>query len=273
MYGPWDAPREFQRSLLEEGDPPPVEAIEPPDFRVTDRDDPDTAFRYACAYAAQAIILDTCWDGLMEAVAAAGSERDWLIMLIGVRGFPLGEHDQVGGIDQRLYAEQLHVPWLIRFPDGRARLTRSARLVTHVDLLPTLAMYKEASSGHPAGATATGSSPPCVSTQSMDGMSLLPIAQGSTAPRRDGLISAAPAGNRALRTDCWSYRQGAPSDSIMGGGEELFVRPDDRWEANDVATRCRDVAKGLDQVIDELCRQIAKDGPMPACELADELRG
>ncbi|MCX7425208.1 MAG: hypothetical protein NTW96_06230, partial [Planctomycetia bacterium] len=41
----------------------------------------------------------------------------------------------------------------------------------------------------------------------------------------------------AIRTPAWYMRLTDPP--------ELFVKPDDRWEVNDVADRCRDVADRL----------------------------
>ena len=48
--------------------------------------DPDVAFRYACAYAAQVMVLDNCFENLLNVVNTnAGNE--WLITLLGARGF------------------------------------------------------------------------------------------------------------------------------------------------------------------------------------------
>lgn len=270
MYGPWDAPLALQQSLLEDGDPPPVESGPPPD--VADVDDPDTAFRYGCAYAAQVMVLDACWDGLMEAVQETSGERDWLVMLLGVRGFPLGEHGRVGGVDPLLHAEQLQVPWLIRFPDGRARLARRSQLVTHLDLLPTLAAWSGGESReHEAG---SGIPPSSVlrAPSSFDGMDLLSLVNSSNSRWRDVLTSVATDGNRALRTPGWSLCQNFSASERTAGPSELFVRPDDRWEANDVAARCPDVAAGLTEWIGEFSRRIGRGEPMPAVELPGELR-
>ena len=46
---------------------------------------------------------------------------------------------------------------------------------------------------------------------------------------------------RAIRTPAWHFR---------GGDEpELFAKPDDRWEVNNVATRCPDVVEGLQEAL------------------------
>ncbi len=75
LYSPWDAPLDLQRSLLDEGDPPPVESSAPPDLNIDDADDPDAVFQYSCAYASQVMVIDDCWRVLMEAVDSTPAVR------------------------------------------------------------------------------------------------------------------------------------------------------------------------------------------------------
>jgi arylsulfatase A-like enzyme len=231
MYGPWDAPLELQEVLIDEDDPPPLETIQPPDVLLKDGDGTDVAFQYASAYAAQVMVLDGCLDALLDAVASIGNNR-WVVTLIGARGFPLGEHRRVGGIDPRLYAEQLHVPWLIRTPDGTGRLARSARLTSHGDLAALLM-------GLVANTPETK----------------LPEA---LLPARNDLFAVSPAGHRAIRTADWCLRQEPAAPHQQGSNpnaeqllSELFVRPDDRWEANDVAKLCPEVLETLSRAMSE----------------------
>jgi hypothetical protein len=229
MYGPWDAPLELQQALRDEGDPPPLEAVAPPDLEIVPAMDPDAVFRFNSAYAAQAMTLDDCWQTLLAAVDSVGRESPWLVTLIGSRGFPLGEHGRVGGVDPRLYAEQLHVPWLIRFPDSVGRLARSQHLASHYDLATALTNVSPG-----ANDEAPATAPPST--------------------RRDALISASALGHRAIRTADWclrTNRYASLQDALPSSGEtalpdvELFVRPDDRWEANDVAKLCPDAVESL----------------------------
>jgi hypothetical protein len=271
MYGPWDAPLELQESLLDEGDPEPYDEVEPPNVVVGEDDDPDIVFRYTCAYAAQVMVLDACIEGLTAAADAAWPDGNWLLVLLGVRGFPLGEHGRVGGVDKRLFAGQLHVPWLVRFPDGEGRLARSDGLASHLDLLPTLMEWF------------TGEAP----TDGVDGMSILPLVRQPRPAWRDAVISAGPTGARSIRTPGWCL-QCAPTDADLGGtgcasaplaaagtlaepvAPALYVRPDDRLEANDVAKLCPDVVAGLSQVMAEVSGQIHQGGPVPSRMLPDE---
>jgi arylsulfatase A-like enzyme len=242
MYGPWDAPRELQQSLLSEGDPPPLALAAPPTLVLTPEDDPDAPFRYGCAYAAQVMAIDAAWGELCDALGETGQVDEWLVMLIGVRGFPLGEHGRIGGVDERLYAEQLHVPWLVRFPGGQARLTRLDQLTTHADLSPTLYDWL-------AKAAATWP----------DGESLLPLVGQLLPAWREALLAVSPAAMSLRRRD-WSLRQ-EPAATAAGQAAELFVRPDDRWEANDVAKLCPDVVESLSGDSAQALRQLSANEP------------
>jgi arylsulfatase A-like enzyme len=239
MYGPWDAPLDLQQSLLDEGDPPPVDSVAPPEFSLAESDDPEAAFRYACAYAAQCMVFDSCWELLLDVVKVAGAGRQWIVILLGARGFPLGEHRQIGGVDDRMYAEQLHVPWLLKFPDRLGRLARSSQLVSHFDLLPTLIEATDASDH--------------IGSWRGEGKSVRPLAHSSRHPWRDALVSASRSGHRAIRTAEWCLRLDATTDNeprtdvsrSTSPRDELYVRPDDRWEANDVAKLCSEVVEAL----------------------------
>jgi arylsulfatase A-like enzyme len=243
MYGPWDAPLELQQSLLDEGDPPPVESTTPPDFLIAPSDDPDAAFRFACAYAAQAIVLDECWTGILQTVEAARDGDRWIVTLLGARGLPLGEHLRIGGVDSRLYAEQLHVPCLIRLPDRTNRLARNSRLTSHVDLLPTLLSAVALDTAH-------------VGSES-DGMNVLRTAMTSSTVWRDALIATSESAARAIRTADWCLLQDTQSSPV----DELYVRPDDRWETNDVAKLCPEIVESLSSQMDEELQQLSRLKP------------
>jgi arylsulfatase A-like enzyme len=249
MYGAWDAPIELQESLLDEGDPPPLETTVPPDLALIDADDPDAAFRHSCDYAAQVIVLDACWQELMATLAARPAKEPWLVTLIGARGFPLGEHRRVGGVDHRLYVEQLHVPFLVRFPDRSGKLARCSALTSHVDLLPTLFGWLEPSTA-----------------LSCDGMSILPLVSNISTAWRDAVLSVSSS-SKSLRTPAWCIRQDyvatdlSQMSSDPSGAGELYVRPDDRWEANDVAKLCPDVVESLSGDSAQALRQLSANEP------------
>ena len=194
MHGRWDAPTELQSALLDDDDLAPIASTLPPDMTLTSDIDPDEAFRYTCAYAAQVIAFDELSQALWDAVANDSGRAPWVAMLIGARGFALGEHGRIGGIDPRMYVEQLHVPWLIRFPDARGRLTRSSELTTHADVLPTL-----------LGCTRDQSN----DVKQGDGLNAVLLASNAKVSWRDSLLATSDDGTRALRTAEWTLLEPA----------------------------------------------------------------
>jgi hypothetical protein len=209
------------------------------------------------------MLLDECWTGLCEVIGDTDTYGDWLVMLIGARGFPLGEHGRVGGVDERLYAEQLHVPWLLRYPDRRGRLTRCASLVSHFDLLTTLASWLRAGSSESEAANQSRTS--CPLELCDHGMDVGSLIDKPGHEWREALLSTA-VGALSMRTQDWSLREMLDDKNVPNNLEaaELFVRPDDRWEANDVAARCPEVVAELSEFTYAAASQSAQDEPMPA---------
>ena len=113
---------------------------------------------------------------------------------------------------------------MIRFPGGRSAARRSQTLVTPADLRPTLLDWWSIDSRGPA----------------TFGKSLMPIIRGESSSVRDRLLLGSLGAQTAIRTPAWYMRLTDPA--------ELFVKPDDRWEINDVADRCHDVVDRLREV-------------------------
>lgn len=264
MHGPWDVPLDLQASLLDEGETP-IESTTPPNRMIDSNDDPDLAFRYSAAYAAQVMVFDKCWQELRDAIAT--SDEPWLVMLLGARGYSLGEHGRIGGKDGGLPVEQLHVPWLIEFPDGRGKLLRSDALVSHLDVLPTIA---------------DGAQIHLDEIPTVDGLAPLSPVGGNSTARRWALLSTARNGSThySIRTSNWCLRGSAdqpnssdvesssPTDSIRAGNLQLFVQPDDRWEANDVSKLCPEVVDELQQLALDCMAAAATNEPMQPLLLA-----
>jgi hypothetical protein len=264
MYGAWDAPIELQESLRDSDDPEPLDSIGPPDFQLGNGDDPDTAFQYNCAYAAQVLAFDALWQSVAESILATERQSPWLVMLLGARGFPLGEHGQIGGTDERLYNEQLHVPWLIRYPDERGKLSRSSSLVTHADVLPTILGWVEVEQLR--------------SSSAGDGLNVAVLAENGQGAWRDALLSTSKNGNQAIRSASWSLLERSEADSRSDSlptfenecSAELYVRPDDRWEANDVGKLCPEIVEQHRSAADKVIQCFAQGLPFPQALLASE---
>ena len=186
--------------------------------------DPDELLAFSQAYAGQVSLLDTCLGGLVGGTGGRTRPRkETCLVVTSSRGFPLGEHRRLGPCDEALYTELVQVPLLIRFPDGLGAAVRSQALVEPSDLWATLLDCWRMAEVPPSPTAAT-----------------MPIVREEVAAVRDRLVLAGRAAERAIRTPAWYLRAaGQPRRS------ELFVKPDDRWEVNNVAVRCLEVVECL----------------------------
>lgn len=222
----WDAPRAFRERYHEEDDAPLPTFVAPP-CKVLDVDfDPDERWDYALAYAAQVSALDACLDHFFEHLRDAQLLDRTLLMLCGVRGYPLGEHRRVGPIDGSLYGESLHVPWIVRLPGMFGAMERSARLVGPGDFGASLTRLLERG-GLPSATSA------------------LEVLLGANIPQQQRLVYQSSSGESALRTPEWFLRTVPSREAADDVRTELYAKPDDRWEVNDVRDRCVDVVEEL----------------------------
>jgi arylsulfatase A-like enzyme len=231
----WDAPMPFRESLLDEDDPPPPTFVAPPEQVLTH--DHDELLLNRAAYAAQTMVLDRCIEALATALVDFGLDGDTLVLLAGARGFALGEHGTVGGAVSALYGELVHVPCLVRTPAAEWLGIRSDQLAAPADIAATI-IQAASLSGDPSS--------------QQEGASLLSPAPPSLA--RQFVIITGDQGEQAIRTAAWMLRSAAAGQDeqhVPGQAEaELYLKPDDRWEANEIASRAPEVASRLLAVLD-----------------------
>ncbi len=222
----WDAPLELRRIDWDEDDPEPPQAVAVPNRMLPASYDPDELLGYRQVYAAQVCVLDACVEVLLDWLRTSAEGRETLLVVASPRGFPLGEHLRVGAVDNALYTELTHIPLLIRFPDGLGGSDRAAALVQPSDLARTLAEWH-------------GVPDPDDSCRT----SLFPLIRGSQEAIRQCVGILGSEQESAFVTPAWYTRQSSTP--------ELFLRPDDRWCANDVADRCSDVVESLSKAFSD----------------------
>ncbi len=251
MQGAWDAPYELRCRFANEDDPTTPDFVDPPSMRADHHFDPDELLGVTHGYAGQVVVCDVCLGALLDVVASAPWANETLVVFTSPRGYPLGEHNLVGAPDGArhgaLYGELLHVPLLVRIPGSAYAAQRTHALVQPADLFATLCDWFELPSGVD----------PLMST------SLLAIAQERQAPCRDRLCCVA-GDQKSIRTPAWFMRREANQC-------ELFAKPDDRWELNEVSDRCPDVVEELGSKLDEFL-QAAQTGDLSSLSpLSDAL--
>lgn len=241
LLSAWDAPLEYRaRYFEEEGlEIPPF--VDPPQLRLADDYDPDALLKIRWSYAAQVSLFDTCLAEFLELIDTPELLSSTAVILMSPRGYPLGEHRRVGfdpHAQPALHAELVHLPCLVRMPRQEAAAMRSQALVQPADVHALLLDLFQLA--HHPGPT--------------PGRSLLPLVQGERETLRDHVLLASGA-ERAIRTPAWYLRVVAPGEG--GAARQLFAKPDDRWEVNEVAARCPDIADELERVLAEQLRQAA----------------
>ncbi len=174
-----------------------------------DVDDEETFSRLQEEYAAGVIELDEKLASLSDELDARGwGDAGWIVT--SARGFPLGEHGVVG-FPGPLHEELIHVPLIIAWPGGSHAGRRVSELTATMDLAAAIHLFFA------------------------DGPSRGP----SPLPPRDRILIA-DGQSRGIRTRDWYLLRDASST-------KLFVKPDDRWEVNDVASQHEDVVTALSE--------------------------
>lgn len=246
MGADWDAPLALRSQYADDEDPTPPDFVAPPNRWLNEAYDPDELLGITHAYAGQMTLFDACLGALENHLQETHLATTTQLTLLGARGFPLGEHRRVGACDAPLYNETVQIPWLMRFPDGLGKMARSQALVAPSDLPGTLLDWLDLDRGLLPGGRAT---------------SLLPIIRGQQDSIRDRLVLVSD-DQRAIRTPAWLLRQ------PTGGPGELYAKPSDRWEVNEIGKLCGDVVAGLEQALAELAED-SQTGELPP--LADIL--
>lgn len=234
MFGPWDAPLAMRAELLDEEDPSAAEYVVPP-LELRDIDDPDVLLSHRVAYEAQVGVVDACVGAFLQAIEQSFGGTETLVMLLGSRGFALGEHGSLGTDCEELFSERLHLPWLVYECGNRIPMLRSSGLAQPTDVGATVLDWLGVKSDESAG----------------DGISLAPRLRGESTPERELIVSTGNEGEMVARTKDWMLRRAAGAER-----PELYSKPDDRWEFNDVASRCADEVRELEEAAEEFLGEI-----------------
>jgi hypothetical protein len=205
-------------------------------------------------FAGQTTLLDSQLGRLFNAVREGKTAvaRQWAVLVVGVRGLPLGLHGWVGVGGRDLpYGELVHVPAIFVDAAGRMAAQRYGGLVVPADLGCTLAdLVSLGTASLPQAAVVDPSEP-------WKGASLVGLFEHWSAPVRNRVIVAGTDG-AAIVTPEWHglLETGAAPAGVNHGHERrirLFAKPDDFYELADVANRCADVAGPLGDLLERAC--------------------
>ena len=275
LSGAWDAPYELRCRFADSEDPDPPDFYQPP-AKLFDKssDDPDELLGYQQACAAQVMMLDDFLGVILDLMDDPAWEST-LFCVMSPRGYPMGEHQIVGELqastdstdavdsdssgydDQKneaagsenvlgMYSESVHVPLMVCMPNRKefdeAKTVRNGSLVQTdwvFDLLSSwFADLNEDSSFEQIWKSAALSLP----------------------RKRHEAAWVVGQGFRSIQTHAWKL-------ITNGQHSELFAKPDDRWEVNDVSRRCPQVVEDLAVILDGIC----ETGGLGGLELPEHL--
>jgi hypothetical protein len=252
LSGAWDAPLELRNQLANSEDPEPPHWCEPPSgWFDPNHDDPDQLLSYQQVCAAQVTLIDD-FLGVVLDLMETGLGKSTVLCLLSPRGYPLGEHGIVGSDPthdfEQCHGESLHVPMMIRTPDREGyasfRSLRSGALVQ--PSLVTQLLQDWFSGDEPM-------------QEALRHFAFqFPEKNKEVAWTKSGDVNA-------LQTHAWKL-------IVEGDRTSLYVKPDDRWEVNDVSRRCPSIVESMENVIKDLTESgviLWPEGYELSAELAD----
>ena len=213
--------------LVGEDDPlPPTFVDSPACWLDPETVDPDQLLGLQQAAAAQVMLLDEFLGVILDLMEREPIWESTLFCLVSPRGCALGEHGLVGPGAQ-LFNESVHVPLLIRPPttNNRWQAARTGRL-TQVHTLSELVQEWLLRSD-------------CFAERLTNAARIRP-------DKLTEVVLIVSNEHESIQTHAWKLIR-----SKMGG-VQLFAKPDDRYEVNDVSNLCPDIIRKLMVVMDYL---------------------
>jgi arylsulfatase A-like enzyme len=197
------------------------------------------------SYAAAVSYLDAGVGQLLEALDEMEGGSEVVVLFTAGSGLPLGEHGVVGAVRAWAHEEQLHVPLIVRAPGVVPR--RLSALTQSIDVAATLADL--------FGAQLPG----------CHGHSLMPLIRGEAAKVRDYACCGVAVEGEVewcLRTDKLTFLLPLQAAGVGNQrGPQLYVKPDDSWEVNNVIQHHLEVAEELERTMRAFVA--ATRGPAP----------
>ena len=223
----WDAPLSFRDRYIDPDDPPPPSGTGVPIIHAGPETDPDILVAIRHAFAAQLTLLDHCLGILLAAITSRA--EPWTILVAGTRGLGLGLHGVVGPTQTLPYSEVMQLTAIL--VDHRRRMAgqRYGGLLIPDDLGATILDMLGC--------------PPEPSTDPRRGRSLGSLLNSWLPPDRDRVIARSTQGT-AVSTPSWHLVQPNQVETEWPRAQ-IFSKPDDFFEACDVADRCPAVADEL----------------------------
>lgn len=226
----WTSPVGLRETFAGPDDPTPWSLVQAPNFPFDPEiDDPDSLVAVQHAMFAEVTVVDRMLGLFLDSINEHPVAANATIVLTSPRGFSTGSSNRVG-VGESLQGDSVHVPLIVRQGgDGtQAEFVnrRSHALVDNAQVGQLIA----------------------------DGNSAVHIAQWLRERDREFITGDADPcflkreTQTAVVTDAWKLIETTVSQP-PSSRVQLFARPDDRWEVNDVSTRCPSVVEELKRLL------------------------
>ncbi len=206
-------------------------------------------------YAAAVTHLDALVGHVLAELEERGLLNDVLVLVTSDYGQKLGEDATRPGSRLSLHEELIHIPLILRLPQKAEAGRRIAAFTQSVDLLPTLFEVFT------------------VQLRAVHGQSLLPLATGQRNEIRVYACAGLHTGEAiewGLRDPHWAFLLPMSSPSYDSLAEsELYVKPDDRWEVNNVRHPHLELARRLRETLWGFVEATRRPGPLQPPQLPD----
>ena len=176
-----------------------------------------------------------------------GRMDDTLLIFTSDQGEPLGEHGYVRRFRPWLYEELIHTPLIVRMPGGKPGGTRHQAIVQTVNLLPTVI-------------SALGLPPIDRDLMPVHGHDLLPLIRGERNKIREYACLGMDVAEFAIRTHLWHLIVPVEVDPEEPRSAELYRKPEDRWDQDNVIDQHPEVAEHLELALRRFIEALGHDG-------------
>ena len=251
----WDFPLFLREKYCGEDDPEPYQGVTPPFFRLQTSgfgllEMQDVRQSVVSAYMGGVTMFDELLEMLIEPLRNGELGNETLFLLAGTRGVLFGEHGVIGipppdaDFTEPLASPLVHVPLAIRFPDGFGATVRSDALLQPPDV--TRLLYEWLELPMPGEILNT----PCAEPN------MLGLLREEPQKLREHILIVASPDRESLSclvTPIWFLQELDPAVNT-DDRFALYVKPDDRWDVNNVADRCAETVEQLVEARDGLFR-------------------
>ena len=283
----WDFPLFLREKYRGEDDPEPYAGVTPPYFQCRMQnaecrmqgDDSSSSLSpeqvddcrqaVVSAYAGGVTMFDELLEMVLEPLRAGELGDETLFLLAGTRGILFGEHGMIGipPTDpiqiEPLASSLVQTPLAIRFPDGFGATVRSDALLQPHDI--TRLLYQWLELPLPDTLQSTAAVLP----------NMLDLIREEPQNLRDHMVIVASHNEQTascLVTPSWFLLELDPSATSGDDRFALYVKPDDRWDVNNVADRCSEIVEQLVEVRSDLTRRLVANDATPSEPLPGILR-